>query len=1333
MTPSKKDKPHRTLVAGIGTSAGGLDALKHFFSNMSADTGIAFIVIPHLHPDLPSMMTEILANQTEMPVSECDDGTVIAANHVYVIPPGKDMQIEEGILKLAAHKGPRGQMAIDDFLISLASDQGEGSVAIILSGTGHNGVQGIKAVKAVGGMVLAQTPESADYPQMPTNAITTGHVDYAQTPEQLAETLSQYAQHSHLSAMPGARATLNNEAAEHLNSILSLMRARSKYDFRFYRKNMLMRRVQRRMGMCHISDLEDYLQYLRENSDEITLLYKDMLIGVTSFFRDPEAFQVLAQRVLPELVARCDSDNPIRVWVSGCSTGEEAYSVAMLLTEQFLSQTKLPNIQIFGTDIDEDALEVARQGIYPASIDQEVSQERLAHFFVKTDDHHYQINKQIRETIVFAPQNLICDAPFSRLDLVCCRNLLIYIEPHVQHKVISLFHFALKEDGYMFLGPSETISNAADLFEPLSKKWRTFRRVGPTRRDLVNIPIVSSEARRSRATYFNPSSPHSSFNFAELMQNTLLADFTPASVLINRKYEILSYHGATVNFLAFPSGEPTQDLISLARQGLRTKIRSACHNAVATNQTVIEADVCVKRDDRYINCCITVTPYSEPKEAEGLMLVTFTETPEKPPTAQLPTSHTDSESSVLINSNLVQQLEYELKATREDLQSTIEELEGSNEELKASNEEVMSMNEEFQSANEELETSKEELQSLNEELSTVNNQLQEKVSELDKSNDDLTNLFNSTDIASLFLDTDFRIQRFTPAISTLLNLKTSDTGRPVTDISSNFDDQTLLEQCRQVLDKLTPLEKELLAHNQHWYLRRITPYRTSDNRIDGVVIAFINITERKIYEESLEKNLNETCLQLDTLESLVAGVGSAVIISNREGTYLQFNTAAESLFGKVKSDCPPTDWPQQYGLYLPDGCTLFPWHQLPLVKAMQGEQSEETEIFVRSAQHPSGASLLCLAAPLRIKNGEIRGAVAVYQDITERKEIYQRLYDKTAPLSAIMNGVGDAIVLINQQGTITELNLAAENIFGYSAAEVLGKNVNLLMPPLAPDNDIKHYLDTRQSSVAGASQEFQGLRKDGSHFPLELTLTEIESLGKFCGIVRDLTIRKALEKEVAEISAMEQSSIGQEIHDGLGQQLTALSMLARKLSYKCHQQELPEADTVDDVVELLNQASNSARLISHGLTPPMFEEGLEHALRNLAEETKSVTGIHCQWKCDPNIKLDDYSQCVQLYRIAQESLNNALKYSEASNIQIELKYENNDVVLSIRDNGVGFDPHLYESGSRHDGNLPTTLGLRLMNYRAHTIDGKLSIISAPKQGTEIRCHLRKSSIKTPRS
>ncbi len=857
-------------IVAIGASAGGLEALSKFFSAMPAPTGLGFVVIPHLDPTHVSHLPELLRRHTPMPVAQAQDGAQVQADHVHIIPPNASLTIKRGVLRLgAAVARPGIPRPIDGFLRSLAEYQQERAICIILSGTGSDGTLGLKAIKAEGGLVMAHSPDTAEHDGMPRSAIATGLVDYVLAVEQMPEALLDYVEHAHLRGAPIAVAA--GTRPDPLHPILALLSTREGHDFRLYKKPMLLRRIQRRMGLNRIAALGDYCQYLRDTPAEIKALAKDLLIGVTEFFREPEAWAVLKQEVVPQLVAAKHPEAPIRVWVTGCATGEEAYSIGMLLLEGVASSERNGKLQIFATDIDSHALEIGRAGIYPESIASSIAGERLSRFFTRAENS-YRVKKELREAVVFAAQNVIADAPFSRLDLIICRNLLIYLELELQQKLIPLFHFALNQNGYLFLGKSETVGQQLNLFEPLSKKWRIYRRKGPVRHLPVNFPLMPETLPGERPSGPRPGYPRPSNN-GEVVRALLLARYAPAAVLVNRDCQTLYFHGQTDDYLAQPSGEPTDDLLAMAREGLRLKLRAALHKAMREEQpAVVVAQV--KRGELSLRVQVAVTPVEDQRQGVGLWLVTFAAPPgpalEPPPRA-------------IEESAAVRHLEDELASVKKELESVVAELESANEELKVSNEEAMSMNEELQSTNEELETSKEELQSLNEELTTVNAQLEEKVADLERANNDLDNLLTSTHIATLFLDREFRIKRYTPASTRLFNLIPSDINRPVADIANKFSDSKLLADAQKVLETLTPIEREVRTLGGEWYIQQVLPYRTHEDRIEGVVVVYTEITEIKRSEEALR----ETEERFRTLAETVPDI----IFAHRTDGYSDYTNA----------------------------------------------------------------------------------------------------------------------------------------------------------------------------------------------------------------------------------------------------------------------------------------------------------------------------------------------------------------------------------------------------------------------------------------------------------
>ena len=904
MVTKLKSKPAEDVsratfpIVGVVASAGGLDAFKQLLSEVPADCEMAFILVPHLDPTCESQMVELLARVSLLPVVEAQQGMLVEANHVYVIPSKNFLTISDGILQLSEPTASqRRETAIDFFLRSLARDQGERSIGIVLSGTGSHGTLGIRDIKLAGGMAIAQQPTTAEFDSMPSSIISEEIADYVLPPAEMSATLIQYMQQPYINRPePSIRDAGTDD--EHLEAILGQLRKHSQYDFGSYRKVMIMRRIQRRMGLHHLERLDQYVERLTSDPKEAIALYRDLLISVTAFFRDPDAFEALSDRLLPDLTARDSARFPFRVWVPGCATGEEAYSLALLLIEcvdkRNHTDLELPSsvkrVQVFASDVDESAIVTARAGIYPSSITSDVSQDRLKRFFTKEDENHYQIGKQLRESIVFSCQNVINDAPFSKIDLISCRNLLIYLEPEMQRKVISLFHFSLADHGVLMLGPSESITNSEHLFEPISKKWRIFQKVKSSRRTRVPFPLAAVQGVHAVKTLQPPSLPPRQ-GYRELVEKSLLRIYAPATALINRRYEVLYVTGPLVDYLEFPPGEPNHNVLSMCRPGLRAKLRFACQKSIA-EESDTEVTAQMKRGDDVVECNIRVHILRPRPEAESQLLICFAD---KSSVAPISSAADISLATDVKCSSYSDQLERELESNSEELSGVIEELESANEDLKTSNEEIMSMNEELQSANEELETSKEELQSLNEELSTVNLELLEKVTELNVANNDILNLIASTKIATLFLDKDLMIQRFTPLTVELLNLRPTDIGRPISDITTRFIDNCLLSDCRKVIQGSTPIQSEINGENSRLYLRRILPYRSHSDKVAGVVITFVDLTDRLALEKSLKQSK-------DHLQAILDSAADAILTVNGKGIIASLNPATENLFGYLRED-----------------------------------------------------------------------------------------------------------------------------------------------------------------------------------------------------------------------------------------------------------------------------------------------------------------------------------------------------------------------------------------------------------------------------------------------
>jgi two-component system, chemotaxis family, CheB/CheR fusion protein len=824
-------------VVAIGASAGGLDAMRTLFAALPAASGMAFIAVLHLDPIHPSKLVELLSAYTAMTVLEAREGMPVQPDHVYIIPPGRFLAVRSGALHLAAPPGRQTvRMPFDVLLRSLAEAIAARAVCIILSGTASDGSAGARAIKEMGGLVIAQNPEEAEYDGMPRSAMATGAVDFVLPLAQMPGALAKYAGHRYVRS--GKSAAVHALAEKEVTKVIDLLRQKTPHDFALYKQGTLGRRIERRMAMAGIEDSDRYLVRLAGDPFELQNLANDLLINVTRFFRDAEVFELLKEKIVPELVRAQPPDRPIRIWVPGCSTGEEAYSIAMLFLEEIAAAQRRITLQIFATDIDTDAVQFAREGLYPAAIEADVAPARLTRFFVK-DDRGYRVSRELRAAVVLSVHDLTADAPFSRLDLISCRNLLIYLRPEAQKKVLSVFHFALHEGGILLLGPSEGVGDTVENFEPIFKKQRIYRHIGQGRPGEVRLPLGRGEA--ARAIWLRPVKPAgaSAANFREIAQRALVEAYAPASVLLNQKHQGLYYFGPIDLYLRMPQGPASQDLLAEAREGLRPVIRKALERASQGEEQTVTLAGRMKRNGSTVAVTVSARPVKH--DGQDMILLSFLDAPKQPPEAAV---------ELPAEISRIAQIEQELDITRKDLEIALRDRETAEDEIRAINEEAMSVNEEFQTTNEELETSKEELQSLNEELMALNSQLQETVDQNQIVANDLENILNSTLVATLFLDTKFNIRFFTPAAKSLFSVIASDIGRPLSDLAHHFADGNLFADTQTVLANLVPVTREFVAKNGAWFTCRILPYRTKDNRIEGVVITFVDITERKRLEEA---------------------------------------------------------------------------------------------------------------------------------------------------------------------------------------------------------------------------------------------------------------------------------------------------------------------------------------------------------------------------------------------------------------------------------------------------------------------------------------------------
>jgi len=885
-------------IVGIGASAGGLAAFEAFFSGMPADTdpGMAFVLVQHLAPDHKSILTDLIRRYTRMQVYEVEDGIKVQPNCAYIIPPNCDMAFLNGTLQLLPPAAPRGQrLPIDFFFRSLAADQHERAICIVLSGTGSDGTLGVRAVKGEGGMVMVQNPSSTEYDGMPRSALATGLVDYELPPAEMPAQLITYASRAFgtLEPHPANTPTKTENA---LKKIFILLRAQTGNDFSQYKPSTINRRIDRRMAVHQVDTLDNYVKYLQQTPAEVKALFCDLLIGVTNFFRDPETFKILEEQIVPKLFAGKRADSVIRVWSPGCSTGEEAYSLAILLAERQEALKQSFKVQVFATDLDSEAIATARLGRYPSSIAADITPERLARFFTaESDGSAYRINKGLRDILIFSEQNVAKDPPFSKLDLISCRNLLIYMGGELQKKLIPLFHYALNPGGYLFLGTSETVGEFNDLFAVHDRKAKVYQRKDSyhslhrtaVSRFLPPVTAIEIAHPRTGKLQFPVKLP-----LRELTEQALLKQIAPAGALVTGDGDILYLHGRTGRYLELTPGETgVSNILKMAREGLKRDLTVALHNAVAGKEIVRFPGLRVKTNGDF--SCVNLTIHPVLTETgvtqEGpLYLVVLDEcAPTLEPAAL------DARPVSVDEDMRIATLRQELHAKEEYLQTANEELETSNEELKSSNEEMQSVNEELQSTNEELETSKEELQSVNEELATVNTELQNKVSDLSRVNNDMNNLLAGTGIGTVFVDHQLRILRFTPAVTDIINLIYSDVGRPVGHIVSNLRNYAhLVEDVKLVLNTLIPKMQDVQTVDGQWYTLRILPYRTLDNVIEGAVITFVNITEM-VQTRELLKKANE----LLRLAVVVRDAHDAITVQDLEGRILAWNPGAVRMYG----------------------------------------------------------------------------------------------------------------------------------------------------------------------------------------------------------------------------------------------------------------------------------------------------------------------------------------------------------------------------------------------------------------------------------------------------
>jgi two-component system, chemotaxis family, CheB/CheR fusion protein len=1356
----------KTPLVGLGGSAGAIPALQAFFNAVPADSGQAFVVVMHLSPEHESTLRDILQRSTTMPVSQVTGEVKVEANTVYVIPPGKLIKTLDASLTLVDESPtPRGRhVAVDHFFRTLADTHGPHAAAIVLSGADSDGAIGVKRIKERGGLTVAQDPLEAEHPSMPRAAIDTGMVDWVLPVTDMGAQLSRYFElekqlqlppEEPVQATQDASGRVSGDEAA-LHDVLSFLRSRTGRDFSYYKRATVVRRIARRMQVNGVQDLAGYLTSLRTRPGEAGALLQDLLISVTNFFRDAHCFQALNAH-LDELFKEKGPNDTLRVWVAACASGEEAYSMAILLSEKARELEAPPLIQIFATDLDEQAIRAAREGSYPSTIEADVPEELLRRYFMK-EVRGYKVRREMREMVLFAHHDLLKDSPFSRLDLISCRNLLIYLTREAQQRALEIFHFALLPRGRLFLGSSESVEDVSGLFLAADKKHRIFVQrpssrtglpalVGPgtlaraleAQQQALGGPVLSgSRAYQQAAAVGRAAKPLEGrgTSWGEL-HFKLLESLAPPSVLIDAEHDIVHMSASAGRFLQYSGGEPTKSLLRAVHPSLRIELRAALYQAAQTQSSseVLVSPTEMAGQSRAV--AIRVSPVSG--LGAELFLVTFSD-------RALGSAPKETDQIERVEAQPVaRHLERELERLKTHLRDTVEEYEASTEELKASNEELQAMNEELRSATEELETSREELQSINEELTTVNTELKGKVDELSHANSDIHNLMDATAIATVFLDRELRITRYTPAAVTLFNLIATDLGRPLADLATRLDYPQLGTDARQVLERLVPIEREVGLPDGKWFMSRLLPYRTMDDHIAGVVVSLIDITARKQAEE----------VRL-WLSAVVASSMDAIISFSMDLTILSWNAGAERIFGYGAEEAIG-----QSGNMLAPGRAA---EQADIIRKLRAGESLNNLETVRRRKDGTDIHVALSVSPIKDAHDQVLGGTAIARDITQQRQAAEALRSSEERLRMVVeNATEYAIFSTDLKRRITIWNSGAQRLLGYTESEVLGQPADVIFTPEdraagAPEREMKTALAEGRAADDRVHQ-----RKDGSRFWASGSMMLMrDAQGRAAGFVKILRDQTAA-REAQE--ALERSQT--DLLRALGENEAARSELQaadtakdRFLAVLSHELRNPLA-SIDSAAALLQaegvsasdrdsaaqiikrQASAMKKLLDDLLDVSRLKLGrleLQREQVMLADVVgaalESTRPLLEAARHELKVELPDYpieleADSLRLGQVLSNLLTNAVKYTPAGGeIALKARLDGEQVAISVVDNGVGIEPAQIErmfdmftqartGGKQNQAGLG--IGLALVKNIVELHGGRIEAFSAGVgKGSEFR-------------
>jgi two-component system CheB/CheR fusion protein len=1305
------------VIVGLGGSAGSIPAFREFFRHVPADSDMAYVVVIHLSPEHDSRLADVLQGSTPLHVMQVQEPVKVEANCVYVIPPNKSLAMIDGTLVVSEVTGFAERRApIDIFFRTLADTHDSRAVCVVMSGSGADGSMGLRRIKENNGLAIVQEPAEAQFADMPRSSIATGLVDFVLPVAEMPGRMMAY--RDQLRASPLAHGDGPDDDDEQaLLDIFTYLRVRTGHDFTNYKRPTVLRRIERRLAVREIASLPEYARFVRARPEEAEALLRELLISVTNFFRDAAVWERVAATVIPKLFAGKSSDDHVRVWVAGCATGEEAYTVAMLLSDAAMALPSPPEIQIFATDLDEQAIAKARNGFYTTAETADVSPERLRRHFV-ADHDGFRVRRELRELILFAHHNVIKDPPFSHVDFVTCRNLLIYLNRTAQERVMSVLHFALDPGGFLLLGTAETVDGVMQLFSTVDKEHHIYES-----RAVPRVISVPSPAQLTVATDLRAVSPaadvrsgtRARFGPLDLHQR-LLEDYAPPSLIVDDQYNIVHLSDHAIRYVQFASGEPSINLLQVALPELRIALRTALFQAAQKQTTVVVHAADHQREDASGGLNLIVRPTVRANDpAHGYFLVLFDEAADEgevpPRTAASPADPA------------APQLEEEVVRLRSQMRATVEQYEVQAEEAKAANEELQAINEELRSTAEELETSQEELQSLNEELQTVNQELKIKIDEVSHANNDMHNLMNSTEIGTIFVDRSLRVRLFTPRIRDIFNLIAGDVGRPLLDITSKLMIDDLAGDVQLVLDRLQTIEREVQTHDGRWHLMRLLPYRTANDHIEGAVLTFVDVTERKRADDTLRATEERHRIIVEGARDY------AIITTDAAGRITSWSPGAEAVFGWTASEAvgqslDTTFVPEDRESGVPD---------LERQTAREGGAAPAERWHLRkdgSRVFMEGTMRVLLAA-----TGEVRGFLKIAQDVTERRRTEVALRDSEARLQAIADLVPDLLWSNDANGEAGWYNQRWLEYTGQTFEQARGLGWLSAIHPEDRDTSRENLLTAIRAGVAVR----QELRIAGATGTYRWFLVQAEPLRNASGeIVRwfgaatdvheQRVARDVLEERVAErtqqleelsrqrqqllerlVTATEEERrrIARELHDELGQHITALRV-------GLDEPQGPSLPRMQAIVQRLDETVDRLTL---ELRPPVLDHfGLHGAITTLAEAYAHSSGIRIDVHL-PAVDGERFSDAIEttLYRVAQEALTNVLKHAEATTASIILEREGETLRMIVEDDGRGFDAEGALAGTAARGRF----GLIGMRERLALVRGSLAIESEPDSGTTI--------------